>query len=98
MSYLYLALHHPKPEHLDDLLAAMQRLNDALQDAPGLLQIGAWRDESSTRIIAISIWESQQDFQGALGRIASVVANVPFGEWEERPRELIRATDVTLPK
>ena len=98
MSYLYLALHHPKPEHLDDLLTAMHRLNDALQDAPGLLQIGAWRDESSTRIVAISIWESQKDFQGASGRIASVVANVPFDEWEERPRELIRATDVTLPK
>ena len=76
----------------------MQRLNNALQDAPGLLQIGAWRDESSTRIVALSIWESQVDFQGALGRIAAVVANVPFDEWEERPRELIRATDVTLPK
>ncbi len=97
MSYLYLALHYPKPEHLDDLLAAMRRLNDALQDAPGLLQIGAWREESSNRIVAISLWESQQAFQAALGRIASAVADVPFSEWEERPRELIRATDVTLP-
>ena len=56
MSYLYLALHYPKPEHLNDLLAAMQRLNVALQDAPGLLHIGAWHEESSTRIVAISIW------------------------------------------
>ncbi len=97
MSYLYLALHYPKPEHLNDLIAAMQRLNDALQDAPGLLHIGAWHEESSTRIVAISIWESQKAFQEALGRIASAVANVPFGEWEEHPRELIRATEITLP-
>lgn len=61
MSYLYLAFHYPKPEHLDDLLAAMKRLNDALQDAPGLLQIGAWRDEACVRIVAISIWESSEN-------------------------------------
>jgi hypothetical protein len=41
MSYLYLALHYPKPDHLNDLLAAMQRLNDALQDASGLFHMGA---------------------------------------------------------
>ncbi len=97
MSYLYLALHYPKPEHLNDLLGAMQRLNLALQDAPGLLHIGAWHEESGTRIVAISIWDSQTAFQEALGRIASAVAGVPFSEWEERPRELIRATEVTLP-
>jgi quinol monooxygenase YgiN len=97
MSYLYLALHYPKPEHMDDLLAAMQRLNLALQGAPGLLQIGAWREESGPRIVAISLWESQAAFQAALGRIASAVADVPFAEWEQRPRELIRATGLALP-
>jgi hypothetical protein len=97
MSYLYLALHYPKPEHLNDLLAAMHHLNDVIQDAPGLLHIGAWQEESGTRIVAISIWESQKAFQEALGRIGSAVSNVPFGEWEEKPRELIRANEIILP-
>jgi len=97
MSYLYLAVHYPKPEHRNDLLAAMQRLNAALQDAPGLIHIGAWQEESGTRIVAISIWESQNAFQEALGRFASAVGDVPFGEWEQRPRELIRASEIEWP-
>ncbi len=97
MSYLYLALHYPKPEHISDLLGAMQRLNHSLQDAPGLLHIGAWHDAANDRIVAISIWQSQEVFQEALGRFASAVASVPFAEWERRPRELIRAAEVVLP-
>ncbi len=95
MGYLYLAIHYPKSEHVNDLLAAMARLDRALQGAPGLLQIGSWREESSNRIVALSVWESREAFQSALSRIASGVANVPFDEWEERPRELIRANEIT---
>ncbi len=97
MSYLSLAIHYPKPEHVDDLLAAMHQLNDALQGTPGLLQIGAWREESSGSIVAISIWESQERFQAALGQISAAVADAPFSEWEDRPRELLRAEEITLP-
>jgi hypothetical protein len=98
MSYLYLALHYPKPGHVQDLLGAMQRLKDALQGAPGLLHIGAWQEEATTRIVALSIWDSPEAFQGALGRIGAAVVDVPFGEWELRPRELIRAAGIPMPK
>ena len=77
MSFLYLAMHYPKPEHLGDLLHAMRRLDAALKGAPGLLQIGAWRDEQSGRIVALSFWESRELFEAAVGQLVAAVADVP---------------------
>ncbi len=94
MSFLYLAIHYPKSDHRQDLLAAMQRLNQALQSATGLQNIGAWAEASGERIVALSIWESPQAFQSALGKIGTSIANVPFDQWEQRPRELIRAEEI----
>ncbi len=97
MSFLYLAIHYPKSEHRQDLLNTMHQLDRALMGAPGLKLIGAWADDSSDRILAISVWESRQAFQAALGKFSTVVNQVPFGQWEQRPRELLRADEISFP-
>lgn len=98
MSFLYLAIHHPKAEHRLDLLAAMHHLDEVMKSAPGLQWIDAWAEVSGERIIALSIWETRDAFQAALGKIGTGVAGVPFEEWEERPRELIRAEEIVFPE
>ncbi len=75
----------------------MHKLNDALRGTPGLQQVGAWREQTSGRIVALSIWQSGEAFQAAFARIGTVVADVPFDQWEERPRELFRAEEVAFP-
>ncbi len=97
MTYLYLAIHYPKPGHVDDLLAAMRQLDTAVRGTPGLLQIGAWHEKGMRRIVALSLWESQEAFEAAVGQIVAAVADVPFDAWEERPRELLQAEEVMLP-
>ena len=97
MRFLYHAVHYPKPEHRDDLLRAMRRLDDAFKDTPGLLDIGVWRDELSRGIVALSFWESRERFEAAAGRFVAAIADVPFDEWEERPAELLELQQVTLP-
>lgn len=72
----------------------MGRLDATLRGAPGLLRAGAWRTEAADRIVALSLWETREAFEAALGRIGAAVANLPFGEWEVRPRELLRAEQV----
>ena len=89
MSYLYRAIHYPKPEHVDDLLTEMRRLDETVRGTPGLLRIGAWREEQTGRIVALSLWESREALAAAVGRIVAAVAGVPFDDWEERPRELV---------
>jgi quinol monooxygenase YgiN len=86
--FVHLAIHHPKPEHAEELLASMHRVDKAAQGAPGLVQIGAWRDQRSDRVVGLAIWESAEAFEASAGRIFQVVADEPLDEW------LLRSPDV----
>ena len=66
--YAHLAVHFPKPGHAADLLASMHRVDAAAAGAPGLVQIGAWRDESSGRLVGLALWESAEAFAASAGR------------------------------
>ena len=82
--FIHLAIHYPRPEHAEDLLASMHRVDKAAQGAPGLIQIGAWRDQRSDRLIGLAIWESAEAFEASAGQIFQVVADDPFDEWLQR--------------
>jgi heme-degrading monooxygenase HmoA len=86
--FIHLAIHHPKPEHADDLLASMHRVDQAAQGSPGLVQIGAWRDERSDRLIGLAVWESAEAFQASVERIFDVVADDPFDQWLLQPPDV----------
>lgn len=90
--FVHLAVHYPKPEYADDLLASMQRVDKAAEGAPGLIQMGAWRDERSGRLVGLAIWESQDAFQAAAERIFQVVADDPFDLWFERQPDIFHLT------
>ena len=94
MRYLSLAMHYPKPENVDDLLGAMRRLGEALHTVPGLLEATAWKEQMGNRIVAVSTWESQQAFLNARPVIGEAIKDVPFDEWEAKPRELINFDEV----
>jgi heme-degrading monooxygenase HmoA len=89
MAFMFIAIHHPKPEHRDDVLQSMTRVGDALRGSSGLLQIGPWQEEEGNRLIGLSIWESREAFELALRAVGR------FGrspeDWEERPAEEIFA-------
>ena len=94
MSYLFLALHYPKPEYESDLLAAMRRFDEALRRAPGLQRIGTWREPESGRIVGLALWDSQEAFESALQANAAVLDEIQSDVWEERPREVIRGEEI----
>ena len=85
-AFVHLAVHYPKPEHVEDQLASMRRVADAAQGAPGLVSIGPWRDLRSGRVVGLSLWESKEAFDAAIpGIFARVDDPDPDGDWEERP-------------
>ena len=86
--FIHLAIHQPKPEHVDDLLASMHRVDQAAQGAPGLVQIGAWRDQGSDRLVGLALWESAEAFQASVGRIFQAVADDPFDQWLQQPPDI----------
>jgi heme-degrading monooxygenase HmoA len=85
--FVHLAIHHPKPEHIEDLLASMHRVDSAAKGSPGLVQIGAWRDARSDRLVGLAIWESRDAFEASKERIFDAVADDPIMDWSTRPPE-----------
>jgi heme-degrading monooxygenase HmoA len=90
--FVHLAIHHPKPEYADDLLASMLRVDAAARGATGLIQMGAWRDVRSDRLLGLALWESPEAFQASAERIFAVVADDPFDRWLEQPPDVFHLT------
>jgi len=86
--FIHLAVHHPKPEHAADLLGSMHRVEQAAQGSPGLVQIGAWQDQRSGRVVGLAMWESQEAFAASAERIFQAVADDPFDQWLEQPPDV----------
>ena len=49
-----IAIHHPKPEHTEDFLRFMARVEGGMQSAPGLVSIESWCELNGGRLFAIS--------------------------------------------
>jgi heme-degrading monooxygenase HmoA len=90
--FVHMAIHHPKPEYAADLLASMHRVGAAAQGTPGLIEIDAWRDTGSDRLLGLARWESEADYQAASEAIFAVVADDPFDVWCELPPEVFHLT------
>jgi hypothetical protein len=95
-SNLVHAIHYPKPEHVDDLLRAMGQLSALTGDISGLEAIGAFTDEATGRIFAISLWSSAEALQAGSAQLFASLANVPFDVWERQPRELLTLPEADL--
>ena len=90
--FVHMAIHYPRPEYVNDVLGSMRRVNEAAEGTPGLIQMGAWRDESSNRLVGLAMWESRAAFEAAAERIFQVVADDPWDQWCERPIDVFHLT------
>jgi hypothetical protein len=84
MRYLAQAVHYPKPEHRDDLIAAMGRLRAASTGIAGLEEIGGFEDADAGRLVAISVWSSLEAMRAGMPVLGAAIADVPFDEWERQ--------------
>lgn len=94
---LFHVTHHPRPEHRDDLLGAMTKVNAAAEGVPGLEAIGAFSDAAAGRVVAISLWSSPEAMQSGLQRLFAGVGEIPFDRWEERPSEALVLPETAVP-
>jgi len=98
MAFLFLTIHHPKPEHRDEVLLSMERVGEVMRGAPGLLQIGPWKEQEGNRLFGIAIWESREAFDRALEQFSSAArAGASGHDWNEGPTEEIFAEQAAWP-
>ena len=83
--FTHIAIHTPKPEYRQDVMDSMQRAADAGVGAPGLIQMGPWKEIEGGRLVGLAIWESEEAFLAAAPGIFSVVSEDPFDVWEAEP-------------
>ena len=88
MKFLYLAIRYPRQEHVEELLKAMRALDAAISKAPGFVQAAAWQEKDGKRIIALSVWTSEDLFlrsrQSPLFRMPSKTCRFPVGREAQR--------------
>jgi heme-degrading monooxygenase HmoA len=83
----HLAIHHPKLEYKDDVLASMRRVDAAAAGSAGLIRINGWREIDGDRLVGISMWESMDAFRAAADDIFAAAENDPWELWEDMPVE-----------
>ncbi len=86
--YLVIAIHYPKPKHIEDFLAFMAKVETAAHGSPGMLRFGSWREDGGKRLVGLSMWESKEFFEASLPQIMSLHEERNT-EWSERPDEVL---------
>ena len=86
--FVAIAIHHAAPEHVEDFVAFMGRVVEAVGRPPGLIDFDRYRDQQSNRLIGLSRWESEQAFRDALPLIGSL-AHERREEWSARPDDVL---------
>ena len=61
--YAVIAIHYPKPEHIEDFLTFMAEVETVAHGSPGMLRFGSWREDGGERLVGLSMWESKEAFE-----------------------------------
>lgn len=91
---LFQVVHFPKPEHREDMLAAMSVIRETSAHIEGLDEIGAFEEADGSRIVAISVWASPEAMAAGAQELFASVADLPLDQWETRPYESATLTQV----
>jgi heme-degrading monooxygenase HmoA len=91
---LFQVVHFPKPEHRDDMLAAMDVIRQKSAHIDGLDEIGAYEEPDGSRIVALSIWASPEAMQAGTVELFATVGELPLDRWETGPYESATLTQV----
>ena len=90
----HLAIHTPKPERIDELIASMQRFAAAGRLEAGLKEVHTMRDAESGKLLGLAIWESREAFDRGVQAMRRAVESDPFLEWEDTIPEVYLFEDL----
>ena len=85
--YLTIRMLYPKPEHTDDIMAAVKRVSEAARKYEGLVEIDAWLDKENDCIVNMSLWESKEQAMKATAEMHPMFADIPWSKWERKTAE-----------
>jgi hypothetical protein len=87
MKYLTVGIHYPKPEHMQDIVAAIKKVREVALKCEGLVETGSWLDKENNRLVLMSLWESEEHTTKARGVLRPLIMESPWAEWERQPSD-----------
>ena len=63
--YFIMGVHHPKPGMEKSLLDLQEKFGIAQRGHRGLISAFIWKDDSTSVIIGITLWDAQEDYDAA---------------------------------
>ena len=91
---VHLAIHTPKPEGVEPLIASMQLFAAVGRKQAGLQEVHTMRDADSGKLLGLAIWESRETFERGVVAMRAAVEDDPFLDWEEASPEVYLFEDV----
>jgi heme-degrading monooxygenase HmoA len=86
--FVHLAIHRPRPGKADEMLASMERFGEAMKAGPGFVLHGALRDERSSRLVGLAVWESREAWEAAIGAAREALADLDIDDLLEAPPDV----------
>jgi quinol monooxygenase YgiN len=86
--YAVIAIHCPKPEHIEDFLVFMAKFETVAHGSPGMLRFGSWRGDGGKRLVGLSKWESKEAFEVSLPQITSLQEG-RSADWSDPPDDVL---------
>jgi heme-degrading monooxygenase HmoA len=81
--FMLMSIHHPRPEHEAALIDSMHRYGNAIKGRDGLRSIHTLKDQGSSRLVGLAVFESREDFERLAPLARAAVKDDPFDLWEE---------------
>ncbi|MBV9689950.1 MAG: antibiotic biosynthesis monooxygenase [Ktedonobacteraceae bacterium] len=88
--FVVVTIHYPVLGCKNALFTYMKRVEQEMQDTPGLFSIEGFQDMHENRLVAISRWQSQEAFQDSLPKMFAIGGR--DDEWFARPNEVFNLT------
>lgn len=80
--FVLMSVHHPKPEHRDDVIASMHRFGAAMEGKPGLVGVHTLADARTERLVGLALFQSKEAADALLPAARAAVAEDDFATWE----------------
>jgi quinol monooxygenase YgiN len=94
------AIHHPHPEHRNELIERVVRAAEVMRRTPGCLSVECWTTPVDDTLITTGQWESRSAVAEAFAAVRVAGVDFEYDERESRPREVLQllATEGTSQK
>lgn len=84
------AVHYPRPEHRDEMIARVGRAAEVMAATPGCLAAECWVSEDGQAVVTTGRWASDQALMAGFSAVRAAGVDFGYDERESRPREVLK--------